>query len=86
MGVEQWGNFYELTMERREAGSGRPLPVPRDYRENVKVTSYTDADGTILSGDGRPDRGYGYMQTDPEEFVISIWNAEHAGAFKECCG
>ena len=30
VGVEQWGNFYELTMERREAGSGRPLPVPRD--------------------------------------------------------
>lgn len=82
VGVGQWGDFYELTMERREAGSGRPLPVPRDYRENVKVTSYTDADGTILSGDGRPDRGYGYMQTDPEEFVISIWNAEHAGAFK----
>lgn len=41
-----------------------------------------DADGTVLSGDGRPDRGYGYMQAGPEEFVISIWNAGHAGAFK----
>lgn len=82
VGVEQWGNFYELTMERREAESGRPLPIPRDYRETIQVTSYMDADGTVLSGDGRPDRGYGYMQAGPEEFVISIWNAGHAGAFK----
>lgn len=80
--AEQWGNYYRLTMERRDVKSGRVLPV--SYRNDgmVYVTSYSDSEGTIRSGDGQPDQGFGYTQTDGESFVIDVWNVEQAGSYR----
>ena len=80
--TELWGNYYQLTMERRDAGTGEALPISYDNGGTVQVTAYEDREGTKLSGDGKPDQGYGYAQSGTEVFVISFWNTEQAGSIR----
>lgn len=80
--AEQWGNYYRLTMERRDAESGRILTGSYEQDGEVNVTCYADTAGTMLSGDGLPDWGFGYVQNRPEAFTVSLWNIEHAGSFR----
>lgn len=79
--VEQWGNYYELTMERQDKTNGRRLPAPLNGSAAIRVTPYSDINGTALSGEEKQDQGVGYQRTGSEEFMIQIWNVHRAGAF-----
>lgn len=87
LGETQKGNYYEIELQRQDAGSGAAKPMLKeDDKENraVQVTAYEDAEGRILSGDGTPDRGYAYAMgmSGSESIKLNIWNTEHAGSFR----
>lgn len=83
----QRGNYYEIVLQRQDGESGDPkwffAEGPRE-NQVVKVTAYQDAEGTMLSGDGNPDRGYGYAlnMADGGRMILNIWNEEGAGSFR----
>lgn len=87
LGEMQKGNYYELELQCQDAASGEAKQMLREEnRENsaVRVTAYEDAAGRVLSGDGIPDRGYGYAagMQGTDSMKLSIWNAERAGSFR----
>ncbi len=83
----QSGNYYELTLQRRDAATGKALPAKSLLRPEadglgISVKGFMDAAGTNPANGIDTGFGYSSVGTDDHVFQVHFWNVQGAACYR----